>query len=116
MKSVKWVGDSRKRVRDFPAEVRYDIGSSLFDVQMGSIPSNAKPLRGIGTGIFEIVTRYNKNTWRTVYVVKLGDRIYVLHAFQKKSKHGISTPKKEIDLIKQRYKRAVEMEKIHYNE
>jgi phage-related protein len=114
MKLVKWVGDSRKRIREFPAEVRYDIGSALFDVQMGDTPSNAKLLKGIGAGVFEIVTRYHKDTWRTVYAVKLGDRIYVLHAFQKKSKRGISTPKKEIDLIKQRYKRAVEMEEMYH--
>lgn len=68
------------------------------------------PLRGIGSGVFEIAVRYNTNTYRAVYTVKLGENIYVLHVFQKKSTRGIRTPKREIDLIKQRLKMAREME------
>ncbi len=64
----------------------------------------------MGSGVFEIIARYDTNTYRTVYTVRLGDNIYVLHAFQKKSTRGISTPKREIDLIKQRLKTAQEME------
>ena len=69
----------------------------------------AKPLRGAGSGVFEIAARYNTNTYRAVYTVKLGENIYVLHVFQKKSTRGISTPKKEIDLIKQRLRMARKM-------
>ena len=63
-----------------------------------------------GQGVLQITARYDTNTYRTVYTVKLGQNIYVLHAFQKKSTRGISTPKREIDLIKQRLKMAIEME------
>lgn len=109
-KTVVWIGDSLKQVKSFPTEVRQDIGSSLLDVQLGSKPSNAKPFKGVGSGVFEIVTRFDKNTFRTVYAVQIGQRIYVLHAFQKKSPKGIKTAQKDMDLIKRRYKQAVEQE------
>ncbi len=72
--------------------------------------TNAKPLKGVGKGVFEIVTRFDSDTYRTVYAVQIGSRIYVLHVFQKKSPKGIKTPKKDIDLIKSRYKQAIEWE------
>jgi phage-related protein len=78
-------------------------------VQAGRTPLSAKPLRGVGSGIFEIVDDYDTNTYRAVYAVKLGHSVYVLHAFQKKSKRGIKTPQKEIDLIKRRLQWAKEM-------
>jgi phage-related protein len=72
------------------------------------MPHNAKPLSGISSGILEIVSDYNKNAYRAVYIIKLGENIYVLHAFQKKSKKGIKTPKFEIDLIQRRLRVAKE--------
>lgn len=110
-KAVRWLGDSLKRVRDFPVEVRQDIGVSLFDVQQGETPDNAKPFKGAGSGAFEIVTRFDKNTYRTVYAVQIGETIYVLHAFQKKSPKGIKTAQVDVDLIKKRYKQALLIEK-----
>lgn len=104
------MGDSLKQVRAFPVVVRQDIGSSLFDVQKGNTPDNAKPFKGIGSGIFEIVTRFDKDTYRTVYAVQIGERVYVLHAFQKKFPKGIKTAQKDINLIKSRYKQAIELE------
>ena len=83
---------------------------ALQAAQSGLKHKNAKPLRGVGSGILEITARYDTNTYRAVYTVKLGENIFVLHAFQKKSTRGIRTPKKEIDLIKQRLKMAQEME------
>ena len=71
----------------------------------------AKPLKHIGSGVFEIRATHRTDTYRAVYTVKIGERIYVLHSFQKKSKRGIKTPKKEIDLIKRRLKMARELEK-----
>lgn len=71
---------------------------------------DAKPLRGVASGVFEIAARSNTNTYRAVYSVKLSDNIYVLHVFQKKSTRGIRIPKREIDLIKQRLRMAREME------
>jgi phage-related protein len=110
-KSVVWMGDSLKQVKSFPEEVRKDIGSSLYEVQLGDKPHNAKPFRGVGTGVFEIVTRFDSDTYRTVYAVQIGNRIYVLHAFQKKSPKGIKTAHKDVDLITKRYKEAVEQSK-----
>ena len=110
MKNVKWVGDSREQVRRFPKSVRRTVGRALNAAQSGLKHMDAKPLRGVGSGVLEIAARYDTNTYRAVYTVKLGENIYVLHAFQKKSTRGISTPKREIDLIKQRLKIAREME------
>ena len=110
MKDIIWVGDSRVQVRRFPIEARKMVGRALQAAQSGQKHKNAKPLRRVGTGVLEITARYDTNTYRAVYTVKLGENIYVLHAFQKKSTRGIQTPKREIDLIKQRLKMAREME------
>lgn len=111
LKPVTWLGDTLKTLREFPEDVQQDVGHSLMVVQAGLTPSDAKPLKGIGGGVFEIVTRHVGDTYRTVCAVQLADRVYVLHVFQKKSKHGRATPKAEIDLIKQRYRQALEREK-----
>jgi phage-related protein len=85
------------------------MGFALFLAQQGRKHSDAKPLRGFGgAGVLEIVEDHAGNTYRAVYTVRLAGRVYVLHAFQKKSKPGIETPKSEIDLIKRRLKRAEE--------
>jgi phage-related protein len=105
------MGDSLKQVKSFPEQVRRDIGSSLYDAQLGNKPSNAKPFKGVGSGVFEIVTRFDSDTYRTVYAVQISSYIYILHAFQKKSPKGIKTAQKDIDLIKQRYTQAVEQSK-----
>lgn len=78
----------------------------MHQVQEGKIPSHAKSLKGYGSGLMEIVCDYNTNTYRAIYALKIGAKIYVLHAFQKKSKSGIKTPQKELDLIEQRLKMA----------
>jgi phage-related protein len=80
-------------------------------MQFGGMPKDAKPFRGIGSGVVEIALRFDKDAYRTVVALQVGKKIYVLHAFQKKSKRGIETPKQEIDLIKQRYKEAKELAK-----
>lgn len=110
LRKVRWIGDSRKRLQDFPEAVRKDIGHALYRVQIGEIPPSAKMMTGIDTGVYEIVDNYDTDTYRVVYTVKIGSNIYVLHCYQKKSRRGIRTPKKEIDLIKRRLKRAKEME------
>ena len=109
-KNVKWVGDSREQVRRFPKPARKTVGEALNAAQSGIKHMDAKPLRGVGSGVFEIVARYDTNTYRAVYTVKIGENIYVLHVFQKKSTRGIRTSKREIDLIKQRLRIAREME------
>lgn len=111
LRPLVWMGDSLKNVRSFPEEVRASVGYALQLVQAGETPMNAKPFKGIGSGVYEIVKRYDNDTYRAVYAVKIGEKIYVLHAFQKKSKQGIKTPQADIDLIKQRYTDAVAREK-----
>jgi len=75
------------------------------------MPADAKPFKGVGSGVFEIALRYDRNAFRTVVAVQLGKKLYVLHAFQKKSKRGIETPKQDVALIVQRYKAAKELAK-----
>ena len=109
-KNVQWIGDSKERLQAFPEPVRKDIGHALYRVQIGETPPSAKPMVGIESGVFEIVDIYSTDTYRAVYTVKIGQSLYVLHCFQKKSMRGIRTHKKEIDLIKRRLARAKEME------
>ena len=78
-------------------------------MQYGGMPKDAKPFKGIGSGVIEIALRHDGEAYRTVVALQLGRTIYVLHAFQKKSKKGIATPKQDVDLIKQRYKEAKEL-------
>jgi phage-related protein len=99
-----------KQVKGFPAAVRREIGVALYDAQSGGKSPDAKPFKGAGSGVFEIVTRFDGNTYRTVYAVQIGTNLYVLHAFQKKAKRGIKTPQPDVDLIKRRYRQAMEME------
>ena len=88
------------------------MGYALYLAQIGDKHPSAKPLKGyVGAGVLEIVDNYDGDTYRTVYKVKLAGVVYVLHAFQKKSKKGIATPKKDIDLIKKRLKLAIEMDR-----
>ena len=110
IRTVRWVGDSKERPHEFPAQVRKDIGHALYLVQTGQTPPSAKPMRGIEAGVFEIVDDYDTDTYRAVYTVKVGRSLYILHAFMKKSTRGIRTPKREIDLIRRRLRRAREME------
>ncbi|MBV8884144.1 MAG: type II toxin-antitoxin system RelE/ParE family toxin [Chroococcidiopsidaceae cyanobacterium CP_BM_RX_35] len=108
IREVIWLGDSRRNVQEFPKQVRIDMGAALMAAQCGETAEHVKPFKGVGSGVFEIAERYSKDAYRLVYAVQLGRRIYVLHAFQKKSKSGIATPKPDVDLIKKRYKEAQE--------
>lgn len=106
LKKIIWIGDSRDVLCDFPEEVKDIVGYALHKAQEGLFPKNAKPLIGFKPAVMEIVTPHDKNAYRTVYTTKIGDTVYVLHCFQKKSTQGIKTPKHEIDLIQQRLKEA----------
>lgn len=105
MRNLIWMGDSLKMLKTFPEEVRKAVGFALFAVQNGEMPRTAKKLKGL-PGVYEIKTDDRGDTFRTVYAVKLPTALYVLHAFQKKSKSGIATPKKEMDLIRKRLQQA----------
>lgn len=104
---LEFMGTSREDLSEFPDEVKYCIGFALRTAQKGGKHSDAKPLKGFkGAGVLEIVSDFDGNTFRAVYTVRIKGVIYVLHAFQKKSRKGISTPKTEIDKIKRRLKEA----------
>lgn len=102
-KPLRWIGSSLRDVTLFPDAVRRHIGYALYAAQKGEADPAAKPLKGFGgRGVMEIVTDHRGDTWRSVYTVRFRDAVYVLHAFQKKSKKGNVTPQKEVDLIRRR--------------
>lgn len=108
-KEIIWIGSSKKDLIEFPNEVKDEMGYGLHLAQSGSKHPNAKPFKIKGeSGIFEIVSDFNTDTYRAVYVVNIDERLYVLHAFKKKSKKGIKTPQPDVDLIKSRLAYAKE--------
>lgn len=116
LKPVVWVGSSLEDLRDFPQEVQQVVGYALYLAQCGEKHPCAKPLKGFkGAGVLEVVEDFDGDTYRAVYTVKLAGVIYVLHAFEKKSKRGIATPKQDIELIETRLKRAKEYHADNYN-
>jgi len=112
MKDLIFMGDSRASLSGFPDEVKREVGYALRFAQDGKTHSSAKPFKGY-SGVFEIVSSHGKEAYRAVYALKIGARIYVLHAFHKKSKHGIKTPKPDLEIIDARYKAAKRMEEYH---
>jgi phage-related protein len=105
-----WVASSRRDIRGLPKTVQRTFGVALFAVQSGETPPIAKPLKGFGgAGVLELIEDDRSGAYRAVYTVRFATAVYVLHVFQKKSKRGISTPAHEIDLIKERLKRAEEI-------
>jgi phage-related protein len=113
LKPVRWIGSSLKDLQSFPAEVRKEVGYAIYAAQKGETDPAAKPMKGFsGASVMEIVAPFDGDTWRTVYTVRLKGIVYILHAFQKKSKSGIATPKKEIVLIRRRLASA----EIEYGE
>jgi phage-related protein len=107
MRPVEWVGSSYKDFVSFPEAIQQEMGHALYLAQIGRIHSSAKPLKGFGgAGIVELVEDDQHGTYRAVYTVKFESAIYVLHAFQEKSKKGIKTPREEIELVRRRLKVA----------
>lgn len=110
-KAVRWMGSAQKDLRGFPPAVRLEVGFALYAAQTGETDPAAKPLKGFGGhAVMEIVAPFDGNTGRAVYTVRFHGYVYVLHAFQKKSKSGIATPKADMDLI---YRRLAAAER-HY--
>ncbi len=99
MKNLTWLADSRSNVKSFPAGVQDDIGYALYAAQVGELSVRARPMRGLGGHVMEIAAHDASGAYRAVYTVSIGESIYVIHAFQKKSKAGIATSKPEMDLI-----------------
>jgi phage-related protein len=97
-------------MREFPTTVRRAFGQALFAVQCGETPPGARPLKGFGgAGVLELSEDDRSGTYRAVYTVRFTTAVYVLHVFQKKSKRGIATPPQEIELVRERFKRAAEL-------
>mgnify|MGYP003394367565 CR=1 FL=1 len=104
IRNISWIRQARKDFLKFPEGVRFQIETALIMARRGDKADIAKPLKGFQTGVFEIAVKYQTNAYRSVYALKLGNDVWVIHAFQKKSKTGIKTPKQEIDLIRSRIK------------
>jgi phage-related protein len=108
-KPLFWVASSKKELKGLPLEVRRTMGFALWQAQAGGKHVDAKPLKGFGgAGVLEAVADHEGNTYRAVYTVKFAGAVYALHAFQKKSKKGVKTPRAELDLIRRRLKIAEE--------
>ncbi len=108
-KAFKWIGSALDDLKEFPEDVQDVIGYALDVAQHGGKHPDAKPLRGFkGGGVLEVVDDFDGDTYRAVYTVKFAGFVYLLHAFQKKSKHGIATSQQDIDLVKKRLKAAQE--------
>lgn len=109
MRPVHWVGTARKDLKEFPAEVQHMVGYALYLAQTGGKHPAAKVLKGFGgAGVLEVVEHFDGNACRTVYTVRFAEAVYVLHAFQKKSRRGIKTPAGDLEVVRSRLARARE--------
>jgi phage-related protein len=112
LKPVIWVGSSRKDLRGFPDPVQDHIGYALYVAQSGGKHRDAKMLSGFGgVGVVEVVKDFRGDTFRAVYTLRYAGAVYVLHAFQKKSKTGRETPHRDIELIRQRLRETEQIAK-----
>lgn len=110
MKEIAWIKAAQKDFRKFPKAVQERMLDALAVASFGQKADVAKPMKHLGSGVMEIALPYRSDAYRVVYAVQIGDAIWVVHAFQKKSTAGIATPKKETDLVKARLKQIREME------
>jgi phage-related protein len=106
---ISWLRGAKKDFEDFPQSAQIELARALTILAEGQMPDIAKPLTGLGSGVMELALRHRGDAFRVVYALQIGDDIWVIHAFQKKSKSGIKTPKQEVDLIRERLKRLREM-------
>src|SRR6266511_2282137 len=105
-KELRWIGSALDDLRDLPDEIRHDFGHALWMVQKGETPPNASPFElSTGNDVMKLTERIEDGTFRCAYAAKFDKVVYVLHVFQKKSKSGIATPKKEIDVVYRRLER-----------
>ena len=100
------MGSSKADLKRFPDPVQDRMGFGIYRAQLGRRPRDAKPLKGFGSGVLEVVARHDGDTFRAVYTVRFDTAVYVLHAFQKKARRGIATPKQELDLVRRRLQAA----------
>ena len=107
-RTILWLKGARKDFERFPEDAQRRAAFALTSVAEGDTPDIAKPLHGLGSGVWELAINSRGDAYRIVYALQLADAIWIVHAFQKKSKSGIATPKMEIDLVKERIKRLKE--------
>ena len=105
---LSWLKAARKDFDSFPEGAQDDLFRALTVVAEGGMPDVAKPLTGLGSGVLELALRRRGDAYRLVYALQLGSAIWIIHAFQKKAKSGIATPKHEIDLVRERLRRLRE--------
>lgn len=116
-KPIEWIGSSLDDLKGFPEEVQQVVGYALYRSQCGQKHPNSKPLKGFkGASVLETVEDFDGDTYRAIYTVRFVGVLYVLHAFQKKSKRGIATPKQDVELIEARLKRAKEHYEQYYKQ
>jgi len=115
-KQLYWVASSLNDLLVFPEKVQKKIGAALSVAQFGGKHPSAKPWKGAGSGVLEIVEDYRSDAYRAIYTVRFANAVYVLHAFQKKSPSGIKTPRKDVELVAQRLKQAQEEYEAHYDQ
>ncbi|MGH8611351.1 MAG: type II toxin-antitoxin system RelE/ParE family toxin [Gammaproteobacteria bacterium] len=113
-KPLFWVGSAKRDLLAFPEPVKDEIGIALSVAQFGGKHLKAKPWKGVGPGVLEIVEDLRGDTYRAVYTVRFQGAVYVLHAFQKKSPRGIKTAQSDVQLIARRLKRAAEDYEARY--
>ncbi|MCP8896354.1 type II toxin-antitoxin system RelE/ParE family toxin [Shinella daejeonensis] len=106
---ISWIKAARKSFEEFPEAVQLEALRALTIAAEGQKSDNAKPMQGLGSGVMEIALKHRGDAWRVIYALQIGTDVWVIHAFQKKSKTGIATPKQEIDLIRERIKRLQEI-------
>ena len=102
VREIAWVRAAKKDFQKFPEAVQRRVVRALRIAAQGELAEISKPIKGLDPGLFEVRVAYRSDAFRTIYAVKLGQALYVLHAFQKKSKQGISTPKQEMDVVRSR--------------
>lgn len=107
-RKISWMKAALKDFGKFPEAVQEEAITALRMAARGEKADSAKPMKGLGAGVFEIALRHRTDAYRTVYAIQLDEDIWIIHAFQKKSKTGIKTPKLEIDLVRERIKRLKE--------
>lgn len=113
-KSLLWVGSSKTDLMEFPEAVKDEVGAALSVAQFGGKHPKAKPWKGEGPGVLEIVKDHSGDTYRAVYTVRFEQAIYVLHTFQKKSPKGIKTPLQDVEMVSRRLKAAQEDYETRY--
>jgi len=117
LKKIHFVGTARRDIREFPRRVREDIGYALYQAQNGAMAMSAKPLKGFGgAGVLEVVESFGGDAYRAAYTAQYEKVLYVLHCFQKKSKRGAKTPRRDMNMIYSRLRIAEEDYQLNYQE